>query len=689
MTRNAPAPTLALAALALLVLGVHSDVDPRRPVGPLAVCFAPDTPASYVESVECALQESGLALFQASDNRRWFGTSRDGAFLRQGEPTTLTWSVVPDGTSVLGAVGEGTSPSNLRAFLDGIYGSESTWRPILSSVFERWGELSGVTYLYEAQDDGASLGTRSGAEGVRGDIRLSGHAIDGRSGTLAYNFFPDNGDMVIDTSDSFFTDTRNGSLRLRNVIAHEHGHGLGIDHVCPTNSTKLMEPFSGTVFDGPQHDDIRAVQRLYGDPLEPNDSSGAAVDLGTLSPGNHRIGGVGLAGTADADWLSFRVGVPARVDVRLRPVGERYSEGPQLGGTCSSGATLDSTAIQDLVLQLRDGGTTVLATSDASSRGGEELIQEIPTPTSRRNVVRVTGRGTDDTQLYRLDITVTASASSPIAATDTVETLEDEPVVIDALGNDAGLADTPLVVKVESDPANGDARLLDDGTFRYTPSPNFAGEDSFTYRVKDADGQAASGVVTVTVTESPRAGLARADTDGDAYPDELEEALQTATDDADSRPADAVPGPLGRTSGRIKLRFRKDAADTLRLKGRLILPPEFVAEGQVVTCYAGGLVTTFVLDAKGKGRTHDGARLELKVRPGGVETRFRLRLPRAAYAAELADERLTGEENVRRSYRELTTYLLVGGGASAATLPLRYTARRGRSGSAKVLSEAP
>ena len=59
------------------------------------------------------------------------------------------------------------------------------------------------------------------------DMRMAGHPIDGNSGILAFNYFPNTGDMVIDTSDNFFATTTSNSLRLRNVLAHEHGHGLG------------------------------------------------------------------------------------------------------------------------------------------------------------------------------------------------------------------------------------------------------------------------------------------------------------------------------------------------------------------------------------------------------------------------------------------------------------------------------
>src|SRR5690606_32741169 len=160
-------------------------------------------------------------------NPRWSSTATNGSGLQQGDPTILTWSIVPDGTAIPSAPGinEPAAPSNLIAYLGGIYGvttadtnyTDEAWFPLVQSIYDRWSELSGITFVYEEVDDGATLG--SGAPGVlnmRGDMRLSGHFIDGNSGTLAYNFYPDTGDMVIDTGDNFFVDTGSNSIKLRN-----------------------------------------------------------------------------------------------------------------------------------------------------------------------------------------------------------------------------------------------------------------------------------------------------------------------------------------------------------------------------------------------------------------------------------------------------------------------------------------
>ena len=98
-----------------------------------AFCFAPGTPPDEVarasERAERLYEKSSLtppSTLKFEIANRWYSTATDGSGLSQGDPTTLTWSVVLDGTSIGSGVGEPAGPSNLRAFLNGIYGDEAT-----------------------------------------------------------------------------------------------------------------------------------------------------------------------------------------------------------------------------------------------------------------------------------------------------------------------------------------------------------------------------------------------------------------------------------------------------------------------------------------------------------------------------------------------------------------------------------
>lgn len=252
---------------------------------PPAMCFAPDTDPEYAYAINQLIEFPLTIRFQQTN--RWTRTATDGTGLTQGTPTTITYSFVPDGTTVPDLIGVSGS-SSLISWLNGLYGNQATWQALFEQVFDRWSELIGTTYVYEPNDDGANLNNGLGILGVRGDVRIAAISIDGGGGVLAYNNFPNDGDMVLDANDSFYNNLSSNSLRLRNIIAHEHGHGLGMLHVCPAVGTKLMEPFISTAYNGPQLDDILNGHRHYGDPMEPmTDNPATAPDLGTFG-----IGGV-------------------------------------------------------------------------------------------------------------------------------------------------------------------------------------------------------------------------------------------------------------------------------------------------------------------------------------------------------------------------------------------------------------
>ena len=84
----------------------------------------------------------------------------------------------------------------------------------------------------------------------------------------------------------------------------------------------------------------------------------------------------------------------------------------------------------------------------------------------------------------------------PDAVDDVATTLQDQDVIIDVLENDS-LGNAPNEVAIETAPANGSATLQADNTIQYSPNFGFFGDDSFEYRLTDANGD--SDVATVTV----------------------------------------------------------------------------------------------------------------------------------------------------------------------------------------------
>lgn len=70
----------------------------------------------------------------------------------------------------------------------------------------------------------------------------------------------------------------------------------------------------------------------------------------------------------------------------------------------------------------------------------------------------------------------------------------------DDIGDDGGDGDD---YSLGTAPANGSVTEVSDGVFEYVPNSDFFGDDSFTYKITDKDGDEDTGKVNVTVTEVP------------------------------------------------------------------------------------------------------------------------------------------------------------------------------------------
>jgi hypothetical protein len=400
-----------------------------------AIFEAGDDPDyEYVNDVLATLTEAQSRPAEQRQTDHWdpANTAKNNGGLFQGDALELTWSIIPDGTLVIGELGEPNCSSNLVAKLDTAYGP-GNWQAEMEKVWADWSQLTGNVYTPAVPLDanGTPLETAPattwglnpllaspGIDNVQGDIRIGGCYIDGSTGTntLAYNFGPDNGDMKIDTDNLAGLALTTG---FHNVFSHEHGHGAGLSHVCPVNQTKLMEPFLSSAFIGLQHDDIRGVQRAYGDRFEvinaPNDTASAATALDPLTPpGGQTELQLSMDSTSDEDWFQFSGTAGDTLDVTVAPNGRTYFEGPgpEPGQSCSAGTTLNSLALQNLSFEIRNTGG-VLRTVDDTSAGSPESTSGYVIPTTGTYYVRVLGTGVDDTQLYDLTVNQTASATPP------------------------------------------------------------------------------------------------------------------------------------------------------------------------------------------------------------------------------------------------------------------------------------
>jgi VCBS repeat-containing protein len=92
---------------------------------------------------------------------------------------------------------------------------------------------------------------------------------------------------------------------------------------------------------------------------------------------------------------------------------------------------------------------------------------------------------------------------SPLAVNDIITTNEDTPVSGNAATNDSPSEDggnTWSLVGPNGGAAHGTVTMNPDGTYTYTPAPDYNGPDVFTYQLCDIDGDCSTATVTVTVT---------------------------------------------------------------------------------------------------------------------------------------------------------------------------------------------
>ncbi|MCD6415444.1 MAG: cadherin-like domain-containing protein, partial [Planctomycetes bacterium] len=108
---------------------------------------------------------------------------------------------------------------------------------------------------------------------------------------------------------------------------------------------------------------------------------------------------------------------------------------------------------------------------------------------------------------------VAAAGQAPSAYNDSYQTSKDTPLHVDApgvLANDTDPQQDPLTAILVSDVSHGSLTLNSNGSFDYTPTGGYDGEDNFTYKANDGTNDSNVATVTITVV-GPVKDVANAD----------------------------------------------------------------------------------------------------------------------------------------------------------------------------------
>jgi len=440
---DSPSPADILRTAAGAVFG--DDIIAMESEG-VCMIFAPGTSPEYMEKRMNQLREHMSAVgFEPSD--RWGGLSSPK------NPVALTYSFPADGVNLSGFPQTENSNFMNQRWNDAFssQGGEATWKLKFRESFDDWADVTGNQYL-EVADQGGRWPSVDGPfnGGSGGDIRIVSAVEDGPSGVLAFNFFPDAGDMFLDSADlGLYANSNNNFRFLRNVVIHENGHGMGLSHSCPVEQQKLMEPFISTQFDGVQLDDALGIQSLYGDKFETNSNTSTATlpteSLIIPDEGARTLPNLSIHTAFDIDVFKVSVNDTSTLEVSVTPRFATFLAGPQLGGGCPTPSggwpTVTTGDNANLILEILNSSGQSIGFRDANAIGAGENFDAFTLPGAGDFFIRVTANNWNSVQMYTLTATLTGGGCPGDLSGDGIVDGGDLGILLGAWGSSGSPAD--------------------------------------------------------------------------------------------------------------------------------------------------------------------------------------------------------------------------------------------------------
>ncbi|MEN9656851.1 MAG: hypothetical protein RL571_316, partial [Pseudomonadota bacterium] len=153
-----------------------------------------------------------------------------------------------------------------------------------------------------------------------------------------------------------------------------------------------------------------------------------------------------------------------------------------------------------------DGDTLTFTPKDQPTHGtvtvkpdGSYVYTPAPDYNGKDSFTVTVGDGKGGTAIIIVDVTVDPVNDAPVGNNQSVTTPEDTPITGKLVATDKD--GDPLTFVAKDQPTHGTVTVKPDGSYVYTPAPDYNGKDSFTVTV--GDGKGGTAIITVDVGITP------------------------------------------------------------------------------------------------------------------------------------------------------------------------------------------